>query len=320
MGSRAHYVLIKDRQLNIFYSHRGALAIPAVIASGPEATLAYIRELEPAQGLIGMLALIEGGIFLDVDAHSVLFWGGDAIAGHPYLRRPLLAALPWLWPGWSIHWATYGIADLRRAMNRKASQTLDDDIDDIAFLVGNEATVTEAHLLQSLKTQGPGTLLTLRWKTGEVRDYFFLAGTPRLRDKYGNYPFSATPYEILSLSSPLLTLMLTQPTASLPREGDPQEPDEGALVDEETHSIWVWQNDTLDPRYLEAIARRWPGWQVQGHVEGMVRQVILSGRDPTTLMIPHQQAIDELIEELMQQPGIDLRRVSRAIQQTFPVE
>ncbi len=228
--------------------------------------------------------------------------------------------MPWLWPGWSINWATYGIADLIRATNGKVSQALEDEIDDIAFLVGNEATVTEAHLLQSLKKQGPGTLLTLRWKTGEVQDYFFFAGVHRLRDEYGKYSFSATPYEILSLGSPLLTLMLTQPTASLPREGSQQEPDEGAFLDEETHTIWVWQNATLDPRYLEAIAHHWAGWQVQGHVEGMVRQVILSGRDPSTLMIPHQQAIDELIEELMQQPGIDLRRVSWAIQQAFPLE
>jgi hypothetical protein len=114
--------------------------------------------------------------------------------------------------------------------------------------------------------------------------------------------------------------MLMQPTASLPKEGSQQEPDEGALIDEETNTIWVWQNATLDPRYLEATARRWPGWQVQGHVEGMVRQIILSGRDPTTLMIPHQQAVNELIEELIQQPGIDLRRFSWAIQQAFPLE
>ena len=46
MGNRAHYILIEDGQLHIFYSHWGALTIPAVIASGPEATLAYIRELE----------------------------------------------------------------------------------------------------------------------------------------------------------------------------------------------------------------------------------------------------------------------------------
>ncbi len=74
MGNRAHYILIRDGQLNIFYSRWGALTIPAVIASGPETTLAYIRELEPAQGLIEPV-LIEGSILLNVDAHSALFWG-----------------------------------------------------------------------------------------------------------------------------------------------------------------------------------------------------------------------------------------------------
>ena len=46
MGNRARYVIIEDGQLHIFYSHWGVLTIPAVVASGPEATLAYIRELE----------------------------------------------------------------------------------------------------------------------------------------------------------------------------------------------------------------------------------------------------------------------------------
>ena len=46
MGNRARYVIIEDGQLYIFYSHWGALTILAVIASGSEATLAYIRELE----------------------------------------------------------------------------------------------------------------------------------------------------------------------------------------------------------------------------------------------------------------------------------
>src|SRR5579872_1129470 len=178
--------------------------------------------------------------------------------------------------------------------------------------------VTEAQLLGSLKAGGPGTLLIIRWKTGEVGDYFFFANVRRLHDEYGKHPFSAAPYQILSLGSQLLTIMLTQPTASLPREDSEQEPYEGAFVDEETQTIWVWHNEELDPRYLEALARRWPGWQVHGHVEGLVRQVMLSGRDPAALAVPEQQAIDELIEEVIQQPGIDLRRLSWAIQQTLP--
>lgn len=88
-------------------------------------------------------------------------------------------------------------------------------------------------------------------------------------------------------------------------------------MDEVTHTLWVWANDTLDPRYLEALARRWPGWQVRGHVEGLVRQVSLSGRDTAPLKVPDQQAIDELFEELMQHSGIDLGRLSQAIRQTL---
>ena len=317
MGNRANYVLVEAEQMHIFYSHSGALTIPAVIASGPEATLAYIRELEPTEGLLEKV-WIEGGILFNVDTRHALFWGGDSIAVHPYLRRPLLAALPLLWPGWSINWATFGVTDLVRGMGGRFSQVLEDEFDDTDFLMGDGAMVTEAQLLESLKTGGPGTLLTIRRRAGEVRDYFFFVQVRWLRDERGKPLFSAAPYEVLSLGPHLLAMMQTQPTASLPREGSEQEPDEGAFVDVETQTIWVWHNETLDPRYLEALARRWPGWQVHGHVEGMVRQVILSGREPAALMVSNQQAIDELIEEVIQQPGIDLRRLSWAIQQTLP--
>ncbi|GHO74978.1 hypothetical protein KSD_27490 [Ktedonobacter sp. SOSP1-85] len=67
---------------------------------------------------------------------------------------------------------------------------------------------------------------------------------------------------MLSPGLQLITFLDAQSTAPLPLEGSEQEPDKGELIDEETHTLWVWDNE-LDPRYQEAIARRWPGWQVK---------------------------------------------------------
>lgn len=173
MGNRANYVLIEDGHAQTFYSSWDALSTPAVMARGPEGALAYLHELTPDE--LMDQAWIEGGILLDVDTHRALFWGGDRIATRPYLRRPLLAALPLLWPGWSITWAMFGMADLVSPLGDPYRQVLEETFDDANFLTGAKAVITEAQLVGSLHASGPGTLLTIRWTGGEVKDYFFAA-------------------------------------------------------------------------------------------------------------------------------------------------
>ncbi|HYL45046.1 MAG TPA: hypothetical protein VEU97_16815 [Ktedonobacteraceae bacterium] len=317
MGNQANYVIIENGQSHIFYSRWGALTIPSVLLSGPEGTLEYIRQLSPDEALLDNI-WAEGGVLMDVDAHRALFWGGDAIALQPYLRRPLLAALSLLWPGWSIDWALFGVADLARNIGWEISRVLDDEFVDTAFLVGSGAVVTEAQLLESLHANDSEAILTLRWKTGEVKDYLFLL--KESFDKPGTHRFLATPYQVLSLGPRLLSILPTESTISLPKEGSGQEPKKGAYVDEEAQTIWIWEGETLDPRYLEAIARRWPGWQVQGHVEGLVRHIILSGRDPAAISVSVQQAIQELIAALTGERGFDPMQLSQVIQQALPPE
>src|SRR5258708_7073737 len=285
--------------------------------SGPEATLRYIRQLDPDEWLLND-TWVEGGILMDVDAHRALFWGGDAIAGSPYLRRPLLAVLPLVWPGWSIGWALFGVVDLARAIGWDISRVLDDDFVDIAFLTGGETVVAEGQILESLCSKGSETIFTIRWKTGELKD--FLITLQESFSEPGTHRHLAAPYQVLSLGPRLLSILPAESITSLPKEGSKQEPKKGAYVDEETQTIWIWENETLDPRYLEAIGRRWPGWQVQGHVEGLVHHAILSGRDSAEIGVSDQRAIQELIEELTQDQGFDPMRLSQAIQQTFPSE
>lgn len=64
MGARANYVLIEGGAISIYYSHWGAQSVPAVVIDGPEATIAYIRELGPDAGLMDDI-WAEGGIPLD---------------------------------------------------------------------------------------------------------------------------------------------------------------------------------------------------------------------------------------------------------------
>jgi hypothetical protein len=337
LGHRANYVLIEDGQPSISFSRWGALSIPAVVLSGPEATLAYVRQLTPDDSLLED-TWAEGGMLLDLDAHRLLFWGGEMILWRPYLRRPLLKALPTLWPGWTVAWALFEMADLARSLGWEVARVLDHTPDDLRLLLEGEPGISEDRLLEAIAPEGTGTALpnprtrseleerlqgtstlggagtalTIRWITGEIGDYLF--SERWMTDETGRHFFAAAPYQILSLGPPLVPLMHSRPTAVLPKEGHEREP-AGAYVDEGARAIWLGVSEALDPRELEAVARRWPGWQVQGHAEGLVGQVRLSGRDPSVLMVPEQQALEELIAELTREQEIDPGALFQALSQ-----
>jgi hypothetical protein len=295
------------------------VTIPSVLLAGPEGTLEYIRQLTPDDSLLDDV-WAEGGVLVNVDTHRALFWGGDTIAVHPYLRRPLLAALSSLWPGWSIDWALFGVVDLARNIGWEVSRVQDNEYVHRAFLAGNEAVITETQVLEALHAKDPTTALSIRRDSGNVKDYLINLDETFNGDDPKTYYHLAAPYQLLSLGSQLLNLLPVESTAILPKEGSEQEPRQGVYIDENAQTLWIWENETLDVRNLEAVARRWPGWQVQGHVEGLVRHVILSGRDPAMIKIPEQQAIRELITILERERGFNPIQLAEAIQQKFPPE
>ncbi len=303
MGHRANYVVIENGQAQIYFSRWGALTIPAVVLSGPEATIAYVRGLTPDTSLLDCV-WAEGGMLLNLDQYHMLFWGGDDIDHSPYLRRPLLAVLHRLWPGWAVDWAMFDVADLAQGVGWDVNRVLKTEFDNTIFLEGEGALLTDEEV-QASPPDGESrkTLLTVRWQTGVVKDYHF--------------SFYAT--HLLSLGPHLLELMSSRPGDQLPLE---QETNgfQFAFVDEGTRTLWLGDNSGLDPRNLTALERRWPGWKAQGHAEGLVRHVLLSGRDPTPLMMPEQQAIDELVKELTKDHTFDPHKLFAAIQSTVPPE
>ncbi|GHO53423.1 hypothetical protein [Ktedonobacter robiniae] len=229
MGNRANYVLIEQGQKQIFFSRWGALTIPAVLLSGPEETLKYIRELESDDALMTNV-FAEGGILYNADERRVLFWGGESTAAYPYLRRLLLKLLPILWQGWSIDWAMYGVADLADALGWDVWEVLKDMSDDTAFLTGSGPVIETLH-----SQQETDMLISVRSRTGEVRDYRVSSDENFDDSLY----YLARPYLLLSHGPELLSLLATHSTAPLPKEGRNQEPDSGAFIDEETHALWV---------------------------------------------------------------------------------
>jgi hypothetical protein len=81
--------------------------------------------------------------------------------------------------------------------------------------------------------------------------------------------------------------------------------EDGVYFDVPKRAIWLWDARELDPRWLEGIERAWPGWHVEGHIEGVVRQALLSGRDPTPFMVPDAEATRRLVAVLSSGWSVD---------------
>jgi hypothetical protein len=127
MGSRASYVLIEHGAVAVDYSHWGAQSVPSMVIGGPAETSAYIRVLQREHALQDSTSA-EGGILLDTDTHTLIFWGGEDINSRPYLRPLFLPLVRRIWEGWSVLWATRGIVDLAHlAAYPGVAQALDID-------------------------------------------------------------------------------------------------------------------------------------------------------------------------------------------------
>jgi hypothetical protein len=288
MGHRANYVIIEDGQPAIYFSRWGALTIPAVLLSGPDATTAYVRALTPDDALLDD-TWAEGGLALHLGQRELRFFGGLVIESSPYLRRPLLRALRMLWQGWSVEWAAHGIADLALFLGWDVDRVLTSESSDSLLLGSSNPIVNEGQVQTTQVLRQAYSIVTVRWSQSDVRDYWL----------------SPQAVFALSLGPRLLELLANATDSTLPREDDPDLPGNGAYFDVPSRAMWMWELWAFDPRLVAAMERRWPGWHAHGHVDGLVRQVELSGRDAAPIKVPEDRAIEELVEELSRESAID---------------
>lgn len=285
MGQRASYAVVDGESITLYYSHWGANCIPEHLLAGPDGALAYIRNLAITDTLLNDV-WAEGAVLLDCDRHCLLFWGGEDIAVAPHLRRGLLPILRLLWPGWSVAWATYGIVDIARGIRVDAAAVLNSDSERLDPLTVDQ--LREDH------PERQSAAITIRYRDGRVTDHLFAYSDPA------------------SVGPALLEVCAAHRPITLPREDTgfsavegPAYIEEGAFIDIAERAMWLWSAETVDPRQPKAIARRWPGWKVFAHNDGLARQVALSGRDPRTVMMPDTEVIQQLIESLTISRGFD---------------
>ncbi|GAA2688960.1 hypothetical protein GCM10010400_62260 [Streptomyces aculeolatus] len=110
MGARANYVLVRDGDWRLHYSHWGASGIDAQLLDGPRSASRFIaaqREVPRDDWLDERWC--EGAALADHDARELLFFTWHL---EDYVhRRALFAVLARTWPGWRVRWAYGGLED-----------------------------------------------------------------------------------------------------------------------------------------------------------------------------------------------------------------
>ncbi|AZM49496.1 hypothetical protein DMB38_30260 [Streptomyces sp. WAC 06738] len=111
MGHRATYVLVRDGEWRLYYSHWGASGLDVHLLDGPGSATRFVtaqREMERDAWLDDVWC--EGAALVDHDARELLFFTWH-LEGYVH-RRAVLTVLGRTWPGWRIRWAYDGLEDV----------------------------------------------------------------------------------------------------------------------------------------------------------------------------------------------------------------
>lgn len=112
MGNRANFVIVKDQDWQLYYSHWAGCRILDALIGGPDLAVRYARSLRQCRKDEWVDPLwADGGAVVDLDRRRVLFFGDELMVTMPE-RRAVMTVLSLVWPDYAINWAYDGTAEL----------------------------------------------------------------------------------------------------------------------------------------------------------------------------------------------------------------
>lgn len=112
MGNRANFVVVENRDWQLYYSHWAGCRMLDALIGGPTLAVRYVRALRPCAKNDWVCPLwADGGAVVDLDCCRLLFYGDELMLGMAE-RRAALSVLGAVWPDYAIRWAYDGTAEL----------------------------------------------------------------------------------------------------------------------------------------------------------------------------------------------------------------
>jgi hypothetical protein len=227
MGNRANFVIVKDQDWQLYYSHWGGCRMLDALIGGPELALRYaasLRRCEKNEWCDPTWA--DGGAVVDLDRRRVLFFG-EPLMVEMNERRALMDVLATVWPDYEICWAYDGTEELAGYVGAQLRPYEWDRQPTLKLARGRKHL---CHLISVVDADGQLRFWPLWWHLSKAWH------GPALLDK------------------------LPGPGVRRIRLG--KIPEGGAHIDVRRKTLGAWQTaDTMG--FFQALPELWPGWQTE---------------------------------------------------------
>jgi hypothetical protein len=227
MGNRANFVIVKDQDWQLYYSHWAGCRMLDALIGGPELVLRYAQSLRPCDKdeWVGPI-WADGGAVVDFDRRRVLFFG-DELMVEMAERRAVMSALAAVWPDYAICWAYDGTVELAGYVGADLPPHTWDRQPKLRLVRDRNAL---CHLVSVVDAEGQLRMWPLWWHLSKAWH------GPALLDK-----LSGRGVRRLTLG---------------------KIPEGGVHIDVRRKSLGAWQ--TADTRgFFQALPDLWSGWHTQ---------------------------------------------------------
>lgn len=259
MSSRANFVLIENRQVQLYYSTY-ALSTPAILAQGLEFCESLFKKHICCEYLLDN-AWAEGGILIDKDNKLVLMFGGEEIAPFPAAQRQYVQyMMETSWQGWNVKYCFQGNIDIAQYLGMMDNRLLADgmlpDFFEIDQWTYEYLNVEEPYGVITIINNGYIADYALNWLGNGI--YKGIASGPNLKDVIPKEMRLEKWYNEIYTSQCL-------------------------LIDYDSRCLYVCWGGHSDHRALEEVARIWKGWEVDRQYDGLRFHFLYTGRDPSVI-------------------------------------
>jgi hypothetical protein len=227
MGNRANFVVVKDQDWQLYYSHWGGCRMLDALIGGPELALRYAASLRQcAKNGWCPPTWADGGAVIDLDRRRVLFFG-ESLMFDMNERRALMDVLATVWTGYEICWAYDGTGELAGYVGARLRPDAWNRQPNLKLARGRNQL---CHLISVVDTNGELRFWPLWWHLSKAWH------GPALLDK---------------LPGPGITRIKLGKI-----------PEGGAHIDMRRKTLGAWQTaDTMG--FFHALPELWPGWQTE---------------------------------------------------------
>jgi hypothetical protein len=207
---------------------------------------------------------------MDFDAKHLLWFGGEQLTGQVPMRRVHSMLMAKLWQGWTIRWASEGVADIARYLGRPVASVLSD----------RQYNLVNPSQLHPVGASAPNANIVTFRINGNVHLFKFLLSADRL--SYGAGCDVVARLKSLIDEAPVWDGFISSSYIW-----------SGMVVDVECRSLDIWTSTDF-PDALGRLSSKWPGWAIRWHEDRMEAQTIKSeGR-----LRPLLQSRNEMLAEL----------------------